>query len=427
ALIQNNKIGVDATGLVALSQFEGIQISGGSTNRIIGNVISGNTTAIGAGAGIVSSSIGTRIENNLIGLGIDGVTVIPNATGIILGGQGGIIGGENSGIVTVGNFVTGNLNDQVRLEIGPGGFGIIQGNTLGLDRLGGGSSGTKTGTGSGVGGTTSSGGVKVGGATPGARNVISGNDGDGIQLGVINLGTGVSNVEIVNNYIGTDANGNDANVGNAGNGVYIGSLADLISIHDNRIAYNGLRGVQIPTSSVPAESGFSVEISRNEVFSNGRIVLPDNGMNVDLGILGPTPNDLGDADVGGNGLQNYPLISSATTSGGLVTISGQFNSLPNNRYRLEFFYSANCVNNIPNTISQFLSATYAYTGGTAASVTPFSVQFTIPNGFPVSAQIQSVAINSPLLKTRYRPTALIKQNLPEVENTSEYSPCFTSN
>ena len=61
---------------------------------------------------------------------------------------------------------------------------------------------------------------------------------------------------------------------------------------------------------------------------------------IDLGGDGPTPNDPGDADDGPNGLQNYPVITSAET-GIQTVVTGTLNSLPDRMYRLDFYTSAN--------------------------------------------------------------------------------------
>jgi hypothetical protein len=74
-----------------------------------------------------------------------------------------------------------------------------------------------------------------------------------------------------------------------------------------------------------------VSVLGNSIFSNG-------GLGISFANQGPTPNDVGDADIGPNNRQNFPLLTSATVqSGGGVTIKGTLNSLPNATYRIEFF------------------------------------------------------------------------------------------
>ncbi|WP_445171592.1 hypothetical protein [Microcoleus sp.] len=66
--------------------------------------------------------------------------------------------------------------------------------------------------------------------------------------------------------------------------------------------------------------GKGLAILGNSIFSN-------NGLGIDLDndadpstTDGVTPNDLGDGDTGGNGLQNFPVLTSATGSNGNITL-----------------------------------------------------------------------------------------------------------
>ena len=92
------------------------------------------------------------------------------------------------------------------------------------------------------------------------------------------------------------------------------------------IAYSGSRGIVV--------SGAGNELLGNAIWSNG-----DLGM--DLMPLGPTPNDTGDADTGANNLQNFPVLTSAT-SGGSASVQGTLNSTSSTQFRLEFFSSTTC-------------------------------------------------------------------------------------
>jgi hypothetical protein len=51
----------------------------------------------------------------------------------------------------------------------------------------------------------------------------------------------------------------------------------------------------------------------------------------------PTLNDIGDADIGENNLQNFPVLESVSYSGGMTTIAGRLNSSASTTYRIEFF------------------------------------------------------------------------------------------
>ena len=57
-----------------------------------------------------------------------------------------------------------------------------------------------------------------------------------------------------------------------------------------------------------------------------------------------TPNDLGDADTGGNDRQNFPVITSARLRpGGSTTIQGKLNSLPNTTFAHRLLRESSCA------------------------------------------------------------------------------------
>lgn len=58
---------------------------------------------------------------------------------------------------------------------------------------------------------------------------------------------------------------------------------------------------------------------------------------------GVTPNDAGDADTGGNGIQNFPLLSSVTT-GATTRIQGFLHSVAATTYDLDFYSNGACSN-----------------------------------------------------------------------------------
>ncbi len=154
--------------------------------------------------------------------------------------------------------------------------------------------------------------------------VINGFIDSGVSL------TGVTGCVISCNFIGTDVSG-FALVGN-GTGVLVtNGVANTIGGTDpgtmNVIAGNVGIGVSVVTTGVPSNVG-------NAILGNS---IHDNGaLGIDLGANGVTDNDNLDLDVGPNHYQNYPVIESFT--GG--TISATLNSLPNRRFRVEFFANA---------------------------------------------------------------------------------------
>ena len=110
------------------------------------------------------------------------------------------------------NLVSGNVGDGIVLRTTGATGNVIRGNYIGTDLSGSAALGnTDDGVSvEGVAGNT------IGGATAAERNVISGNEGDGVALFTIDA-TGNS---IIGNFIGLDAAGTDA-VGNGDDGVVI--------------------------------------------------------------------------------------------------------------------------------------------------------------------------------------------------------------
>jgi hypothetical protein len=97
----------------------------------------------------------------------------------------------------------------------------------------------------------------------------------------------------------------------------------------NTIAFNDLDGVELSSAITGAR------ISGNSIHTNGLL-------GIDLIPNGVTPNDPGDGDAGPNGLQNFPVLLSAGSTGGGTTVTGTLNSLPNQTFSVELFADAVC-------------------------------------------------------------------------------------
>ncbi|MDQ3814373.1 MAG: Ig-like domain-containing protein, partial [Armatimonadota bacterium] len=169
-------------------------------------------------------------------------------------------------------------------------------------------------------------------------NLISGNAGDGILLAGDAGTTSSFNNTISGNFIGTAANGTDA-LPNAGDGLKIGQagaggassrnfVGGSQANADNLIENNGGDGVRVV-------NGTRNTLRRNRIFANAHL-----GINLVGGVgedpNGVTPNDASDADTGPNELQNFPIVTSATSQNGTTRIQGTFQSAPGS-YTLEFF------------------------------------------------------------------------------------------
>ena len=319
--VMGNYIGTDASGTQDLGNASyGVTIDG--ANNTVGgataaerNVISGNdflgVLFEDTGAG------GNKVMGNYIGTDASGTQDLGNAShGVSIDDvPNNIIGGTTTG---ARNVISGNDGQGVVIFGNHG--NKITGNYVGTD-----ATGTKD-----LGNTYH--GVyidygknnTIGGTTAGERNVISGNNGNGILI----EGAGATGNKVLGNYLGTDKNG--AALGNSANGVYIGEAPDntiggATAGERNTISGNDGSGVSIVGDTATAN-----RILQNAIFSNG-------GLGIDLGDDGPTANDPGDTDTGPNNLQNKPVISSARTGSLKTTIKGSLNSTPNKTFLVRFF------------------------------------------------------------------------------------------
>ncbi len=166
----------------------------------------------------------------------------------------------------------------------------------------------------------------VGGTSPEARNLVSGNNADGVVL------SGCDESEVLGNPIGTTADGT-GDLGNDDDGVGVVNSSNDTNTGGtdpsaaNTIAFNGDRGVVV---DFPASTGNSV--LSNSIFDNG-------GLGIDLNDNGVSNNDEDDPDTGANNLQNFPDITSASKSfaTGFTTIRGSLNSNPNQDFLIQCF------------------------------------------------------------------------------------------
>jgi len=343
-------IGTDATGMMAVpNQGFGVQVFGGNGVRIGGatsggactgdcNVISGQKN-FKANILLDLAATGALVRGNFIGTDVTGTAAITpnNAAGIIDKGRSDSIGGP--GGTTPGGACTGDCNLISGNDNNPGVVidkaatdSIVRGNFIGTDVTG------NNAIGNSIGIRSVAARAVIGGTTPGARNVVSGNPGIGIEvqgtattvqgnyvgtnsagtaavpmsgpgvivfqadgamiggtaLGAGNLISGASsnpgwgvlvqlstNTQLLGNLIGTAADGTTS----------LPNLSDGVRIYDqssnntvggqapgagNTIAFNGLNGVRVDGGVPQVRSN---TIRGNSIYSNGDagILLMDNG------------------------------------------------------------------------------------------------------------------------------------------------------
>lgn len=356
-VIAGNYIGTNAAGTAALGG-SGIVI-GSQGGVVIGAfTIGGLTAAPGTGAGNVISG------NTTFGVRVNAESNTPIGTGTI---QGNIMGLAANGVSALGggnivlndaSFRAGNAPTLAPATIGgaqPGARNIISGNlgiairsladgvTIQQNYIGTDFTGTLSrGNGGairleGSGGVIS--GLPVGSQTigsVGAGNVIAGNSGSDI----ITLSRTTAIVR--GNLIGTRADGVTP-LANTGRGIDVLQAVAIIggttAGEGNTITASSSEAIRVTFD--PAGPIGRATILGNSIYQNGPSV-GFSGLGINLhpeGGDGVTPNDLGDADVGANGLQNYPVIVSATSAG---NVQGTLNSTATTTFRVEFFANAAC-------------------------------------------------------------------------------------
>jgi titin len=199
SLLGNTQPGYSGSPLIVL---DGTRIG---TPNVDGLVIAGlKSTVTGlvvnnfTGAGIRLTSSGNTLTNSYIGTDVTcSSPFVGNGTdGVVIDGSYNVVGGTTAG---AGNVISGNYVNGVHITAN-GTNNVVAGNYIGTDcsgsfPLSNGNDGVLI---DGLNNT-------VGGAAAGVRNVISGNNGNGVEISV----SGSNNV-VAGNYIGTNSAGSAA-------------------------------------------------------------------------------------------------------------------------------------------------------------------------------------------------------------------------
>ena len=239
-VLEGDYIGTNRTGGTGLGGYgvTGVLLQDAPGNTIggnvagAGNVISGNGQD-GITVGYASTTTGspdTVIQGNIIGLDATGSVALGEQNGIVINaGANCLIGGTDplARNLISGNSIAGvsiNLNNAPDTVSGE----TIQGNDIGTDDRGLGAIGN--GVGISIQSATSE---LIGGTTPGAGNLISGNNGPGIEDQNSRSTPGGNTIQ--GNLIGTDGtgthplgNGRTSNTYTPNSGILLNGTSDLV-------------------------------------------------------------------------------------------------------------------------------------------------------------------------------------------------------
>jgi uncharacterized repeat protein (TIGR01451 family) len=239
---------------------------------------------------VAASGTSALVEQNVIGTGA-GLFADPGAATRSGGDDIRIVGGTNA---TIQNNVIGfSAGNGVALTTNATGAQILSNEIRGNGLT-----------------NSASGGVNVGSGSTSTiqTNLIAANNGAGVDVA-----TGAGANTIVNNTL----TGNGVGVGSVTSGIRL--LGSSNTIDRNIITTSAGAGVMV------GATGATNTITRNSIFANAGIGI-DLLSASDNQTTGTAPfvtiNDTGDSDAGGNGLLNFPVVSSASIFGGNLIVKG---------------------------------------------------------------------------------------------------------
>lgn len=339
ATVAGNYIGTEATGHTVLGNgtvgdptHASVTVAGGATGNTVGGVndnpggaCTGDCNVIAGGFRADVSIVGSShnlVSGNHIGIDVDGEVALSR----LLQGGGGPrrVNVDASGAVAEGNVIGGPtpgeanvipLYSDAAISVYPGPSAtaptIVQGNRIGTN-----SAGTAIPTDG-----------SLGIAIQDGPAIVEGN-----QIGAGGLAV-AGDVGVFGNLIGTDPSGTID---------LAADLATAITVYGGPTTIGGV-GADANTI-VGVQTGVLVNPPGTDVTIRGNVMRDIDIAPIDLltdsyGSRGPTPNDPGDVDLGSNGLQNYPVLSSATRDGGQLRVQGSIDSEANTTYEVDVYSS----------------------------------------------------------------------------------------
>ncbi|MFO0888050.1 MAG: right-handed parallel beta-helix repeat-containing protein, partial [Isosphaeraceae bacterium] len=339
SVVQGNLIGLDSAGTAAVPNGVAGSGTGGAgvrlgapSNLITDNVISGN---VNEGMFVQSQANQQQILGNRIGTNAAGTQAIGN-------GLSGITLNQSSGNTINANVLSGNgvlpIGGVGLIAVAGSNNNLIQGNRVGTDLAG-----TRALPNSGGGLFIASVGNTIGGAGAGARNILSGNQGNGLVLSnnsgnsILNNFVGIASdgaTPLGNSVDGLALNNSTGNVisGNvvSGNGVNLDGVGINLqnnsrnnTIAGNRVGTNAagdaavrnaLHGIFLGNGSVNNTIGGPNAADRNIISGNGSFPVADLLTQGSVGVFisgaGSTGNVIAGNFIGTSADGNQPLTSS---------------------------------------------------------------------------------------------------------------------
>ena len=388
-VVAGNDVGSNADGTTALSNGGFAIVFTGGTDNVIGLPGAGNliSAANDSPPIALSFAVGTVIQSNRIGTTADGMAVLPgqfsgegilveNSPGTLIGGTtpgtGNLIsiGPWTSAYAPISTTVGGFIWNADGIDI-TSGFDsttnsagtVIEGNLIGTDASGEGVLGNPN---FGIALVNASD-ITIGGTAPGAANVIAGNSQGGIAIlsgqvppsvGTFSDLTSSDNL-IEGNLIGVNFDSNGDPIEGLGNGSAIATFSgeeagvylNAPASDDQPAAGNTIGGTTAGAANIIANNvGPGVAIVGASAFDEpvlGNTIYGNAGLAIDLGDDGVTPDHsipttgiVADAP---NGLQNFPILSSAVFApdtsdpDGTLTVGGTLEADPDSTYLIQLF------------------------------------------------------------------------------------------
>ncbi len=309
--VEGNTIGLDLGGGAEGNGDNGVKVEQGASNNVIGSPAAPNTISANGTDGVKlenTNTTGNTVSSNLIGTN-------PAGAGIRGNDDDGVELDNTPDNLIEANLISGNTVDGVDVSDTSAQSNVIRGNVIGLNLA----QTFALPNGRGI-------------LTEGANNLYSGNTIAGNILEGMRLGGSGTGNRVEGNVIGTNSAGTRV-FPNGEEGIELGS-GGAYSIGGPGPAANTITGNIGDGIAVTGTTAVAT-IAENSIFAN-------DGLGIDIGPDGVTPNDAGDADTGPNGLQNSPELLTVTVVGNDAAASGTISTLPSVPVTIHFYSSAAC-------------------------------------------------------------------------------------